>query len=212
MGWITNQEERDQKRQLFNLWAPFYDLLFPSVFYQALHLRLLEYVKLPEKPWVLDLGCGTGRLLQRLAKSFPQLYGVGLDSSREMLHQARQKSRRYAPRLIYIEGDAAHLPTTTDQFDAVFNTISFLHYPQPRPVLSEVYRTLKPTGKYYLVDFVWEGEEDEVELAMGSGTVRFYRFSQREKLGKAMGFTSIQHHWLLGSVGLTIFTKAAKQN
>jgi ubiquinone/menaquinone biosynthesis C-methylase UbiE len=212
MGWFTNQEERDQKKQLFNLWAPFYDLLLPSVFYQALHLRLLEYVELPEKPWVLDLGCGTGRLLQRLAKSFPQLYGVGLDASPEMLRQARQKSRRYAPRLIYIEGDAVHLPTATAQFDAVFNTISFLHYPQPRQVLSEVYRTLKPTGKYYLVDFVWEGEEDQGERTMGEGKVRFYAFSQREKLGTEIGFTAIAHYWLLGSVGLTIFTKPEKQN
>lgn len=212
MGSITNQEELAQKRQLFNLWAPFYDLLLPSVFYQALHLRLLEYVEFPQKPWVLDLGCGTGRLLQRLAKSFPQLYGVGLDASREMLRQARQKSRPYAPRLIYIEGDAADLPTANSQFDAVFNTISFLHYPEPRPVLSEVYRTLKPGRKYYLVDFVWEGEEEEVELAMGNGKVRFYRFSQREKLGQEIGFTQIEHYWLLGSVGLTIFEKKVGEN
>lgn len=200
-------EEREQKTQLFNLWAPFYDLLFPSVFYQALHRRVFEYLELPETPWVLDLGCGTGRLLQRLAQSFPDLYGVGLDPSPEMLRQAREKSRRYAPRLIYIQGDAADLPTATAQFDAVFSTISFLHYPEPRQVLSEVYRTLKPQGKYYLVDFVWEGETEQVELGMGNGKIRLYRFSQRENMGHAVGFTHIHHYWLLASVGLTIFEK-----
>ena len=207
MSLQSSEKEREQKTQLFNLWARFYDLVFPSVFYQALHLRLLDYLELPEKSWVLDLGCGTGRLLQRLAKSFPELSGVGLDFSPEMLRQARKKSRRYAPRLIYIQGDAANLPTATAQFDAVFNTISFLHYPDPKKVLSEVYRTLKPQGKYYLVDFVWEGEEDQIELGLETGKIRLYRFSQREKMGREVGFSSIHHHWLLASVGLTIFAK-----
>jgi hypothetical protein len=63
-----------------------------------------------------------------------------------------------------------------------------------------------------LVDFVWQGKEDEVKLAMGNGKVRFYRFSQREKLGKEIGFTKIEHYWLLGGVGLTIFEKAAGDN
>ena len=209
MGLANSEQERKQKTQLFNLWAPFYDLIFPSVFYQALHLRLLDYLELPEKPFVLDLGCGTGRLLQRLAKSFPQLYGVGLDMSPAMLRQARNQSRQYTPRLMYIQGDAADLPTATAQFDAVFNTISFLHYPEPEQVLAEVYRTLKPQGKYYLIDFVWEGEEEKVELGIGTGNVRFYRFSQREKLGKKVGFNDVNHFWLLGSVGLTIFKKRA---
>jgi len=201
----TNQEI-EQKRKLFNLWAPFYDLLLPSVFYQALHVRLLDYLTLPPKPWVLDLGCGTGKLLKRLAKTFPELYGIGLDASPEMLRQARN-DRRFSPRLIYIEGDATRLPTANQQFDAVFNTISFLHYPQPKQVLSEVYRTLKPQGKYYLVDFVWGGEENQVEVSMGSGKVRLYSLAKREELGKEVGFKTVEHHWLLASVALTIFGK-----
>ncbi len=125
-----------------------------------------------------------------------------------MLRQAR-KYRRSSPRLIYLEGDATDLPTANQQFDAVFNTISFLHYPQPKQVLSEVYRTLKPHGNYYLVDFVWEGKEDEVELSMGSGKVRFYRLTSREKLGKQVGFQSVEHYWLLGTVALSIFKKSS---
>lgn len=209
MNLKQSNQAREQKIKLFNLWAPFYDLLLPSVFYQALHRRLLEYLSLPPKPWVLDLGCGTGKLLERLARAFPNLYGLGVDASPEMLRQARM-FRRSSPRLIYIEGDAANLPTANEEFDAVFNTISFLHYPEPKQVLSEVYRTLKPEGKYYLVDFVWEGEGREAEVSMGSGKVRFYTLFRREELGKGIGFQTVDHHWLLGSVALTIFGKVEK--
>ncbi|MFB6276443.1 MAG: class I SAM-dependent methyltransferase [Halothece sp.] len=206
MASPTSNQETQQKIQLFNRWALFYDWLLPSVFYQAIHRRLLSYVQLPDNPWVLDLGCGTGQLLERLAKNFPHLYGIGLDASPEMLRQARN-ARRYSPRLIYIEGDATDLPTADNQFDAVFNTISFLHYPQPRQVLSEVYRTLKPQGRYYLVDWVWEGTESQVEIAAGAGKIRFYSLSKRAELGTQMGFQFINHHWLLASVALTIFEK-----
>lgn len=64
-----------QKQQLFDRWAPNYDWIFPSVVYQAIHKRLLEYVKLPNQSNILDLGCGTGRLLDRLAVKFPT-YGL----------------------------------------------------------------------------------------------------------------------------------------
>jgi len=129
MALPTSNQETQQKIQLFNRWAWFYDWLLPAVFYQAVHRRLLSYVQLPETPWVLDLGCGTGQLLERLARNFPNLYGMGLDVSPEMLRQART-FRRYSSRLIYIESDATDLPTADNQFDAVFNTISFLHYSQ----------------------------------------------------------------------------------
>jgi len=122
MDLKQSHPEREQKIKLFNLWAPFYDLLLPSVFYQALHQRLLEYLSLPPKPWVLDLGCGTGKLLERLAKTFPDLHRIGVDASPEMLRQAR-KFRRSSPRLIYLEGDVANLSTANEQFDAVFNRL-----------------------------------------------------------------------------------------
>lgn len=207
MNTDTNQSEYQQKIQLFDRWAAFYDWLLPSVFYQAIHRRLLAYTSLPENPLVLDLGCGTGRLLNRLAAQYPDLYGIGIDPSREMLRQARN-SRRYSPRLIFIKGNASHLPTADNQFDAVFNTISFLHYPDPIAVLSEVYRTLKPQRQYYLVDYILGTQQGKAEVSIGAGKIRFYDFSKREDLGKQVGLKTISHHWLLGPVALTIFEKS----
>lgn len=68
------------KEKFFDCWAPHYDFPLMSVFYQAVHKRLLEYTELSNQPHVLvDFGCATGRLLNRLAAQFPTLRGTGLD-------------------------------------------------------------------------------------------------------------------------------------
>lgn len=198
-----------QKQQIFDRWAKNYDSLFPSVFYQAIHKQLLEYVNLPEKSNVLDLGCGTGRLLNRLAAHFPHLQGTGLDFSPEMLRQARQQNRHH-PRLIYIQGNAEALPFADGQFDAVFNTLSFLHYPKPEQVFSEVSRVLHPGGYFYLVDLTLKRQVDSPHISVFPGGIRIYSSQMREQLGKQVGLSCLSHHYLLGPVLLTTFTKASQ--
>ncbi|MCC5640304.1 class I SAM-dependent methyltransferase [Nostoc sp. CHAB 5844] len=194
------------KKFLFNNWASSYDWIFPSVFYRAIHQRLLEYVDLSEQVNVLDLGCGTGRLLERLATQFPYLRGTGLDLSPNMLRMARL-SNRHHPRLIYVEGKAESLPFGEAQFDAVFNTISFLHYLEPQQVLNEVARVLTPGGRFYLVDFTFQKETELEKLLVSPLGVRFYSPKQREILGFASSLLCESHHYLLGPVLLTIFAK-----
>jgi ubiquinone/menaquinone biosynthesis C-methylase UbiE len=196
-----------QKQQLFDRWASTYDWIFPSVFYQAIHKRLLEHVNLPNRANVLDLGCGTGRLLDRLADRFPDLRGTGLDFSPEMLRQARQRNHHH-PRLIYVQGNAEALPFADSQFDAVFNTLSFLHYPKPEQVFSEVSRVLNPGGHFYLVDPTFKRQVESEYVDVLTGGIRIYSSEGRDRLGKQVGLSCLSHHYLLGPVLLTIFTKA----
>lgn len=198
----------NNKKKLFDRWAPTYDTLFPSVFYQAIHKRLLEYVDFCDRPNVLDLGCGTGRLLDRLATEFPTLCGTGLDLSAEMILQARKKKRdRHRPRLIFIPGNAEELPFAEGQFDAVFNTISFLHYPNPERVLSEVSRVLHSGGQFYLVDFTNRWATHPQHLGISPTNIRIYSPQVREQLGQQVGLEWMAHHALFGPVFLTIFRK-----
>ena len=195
-----------QKQRLFDLWAPSYDWLFPSVFYQAIHQRLLDYVVVPERANVLDLGCGTGRLLNRLAEQFPQLRGIGFDLSEEMLRQARDRNR-HRPRLLYFQGNAEALPFEDQQFDAVFSTISFLHYPHPDTVLAEVSRVLKPGGHFYWVDPVFGSHPTSQLLAVSPGGIRLYPPASRAQMGQSVGLDDAEHHYLLWPVMLTHFRK-----
>lgn len=198
----------NHKQQLFDLWASSYDTLFPSVFYQAIHKRLLEYVELPKQANVLDIGCGTGRLLDRLASQQPTLKATGLDFSGEMIRQARAHNR-HRPRIIFIEGNAIALPFAENQFDAVFNTLSFLHYDSPEQVFQQVSRVLRPNGRFYLVDFTTptQSESELAYVPVSPGGVRFYSRGARARLGKQVRLNCLGHHHLLGPVLLTVFAK-----
>lgn len=196
----------ERKQWLFDRWAPTYDFLLPSVFYQAIHRRLLEYVQFSDHPVVLDLGCGTGRLLNRLAAHYSDLSGTGLDFSAEMLRQAR-RSNQYHPRLIFVQGNTEALPFADQQFTDVFSTISFLHYPNPGSVLAEVRRVLQPGGRFYLVDFTWRGRDRQPFKVNLPGNIQFYNAQAREELGKHAQLQCLGHHYLLGLVLLTIFSR-----
>ncbi len=197
------------KARVFDQWAPNYDWLFTTVFYQAVHQRLLSYVSLPgQSPTaVLDIGCGTGKLLNRLASQYSQLQGTGLDLSPEMLRQARQRNG-HRPRLIFVQGASEAMPFADNQFQAAFSTISFLHYPEPQQVFKEIGRVLKPGGQFYLVDYTTFLELGTQQNIAGlGGLMHFYSPQQRERLAVNAGLNCKAHHSLLGPVLLSIFQK-----
>jgi ubiquinone/menaquinone biosynthesis C-methylase UbiE len=196
----------NNKKHFFDSWASSYDWTFPSIIYQAIHQRLLTKVELPAPVNVLDLGCGTGRLLERLAKNYPDLRGTGLDFSPEMLRMARQ-SNRHHPKLIYLEGRAENLPFADGQFDAIFNSISFLHYAAPEQVFNEVTRVLTPGGRFYLVDATSKSNTASQLIANSPAKIRLYSPESREKLGVDAGLLCVGHYYLLGPVLLTSFIK-----
>ncbi|NJK40667.1 MAG: class I SAM-dependent methyltransferase [Acaryochloridaceae cyanobacterium SU_2_1] len=197
------------KADLFDRWAPNYDCLLTTVFYQALHQRLLDYVQLPRDfpTSVLDIGCGTGKLLNRLADHFPQLQGTGLDLAQQMLYQARQANRHH-PRLIFIQGRSDALPFAQQQFEAAFSTISFLHYPEPECVLQEICRILKPGGQFYWVDYIPLLSCNSPQTwGIGRGKIHFYSQQRRARLATDARLSCLSHQVLLGPIMLTILAK-----
>ena len=97
---------------------------------------------------LLDVGCGTGFLIDMLAGQKPAYY-VGLDLSTEMIKMAKQKNIAGAD---FMEGSADKLPFPDDSFDIVTCSQSFHHYPYPDKAMSEAFRVLKKSGLYILSD------------------------------------------------------------
>ncbi len=112
-----------------------------------LGLPLARALDLIPAPLVLDVATGTGRLPRALLRQ-PAFEGrvIGLDLSRRMLHQAVQRTAQFADRLTYIWQDARKLPFDDGTFDAVACLEALEFTPDPRAILAELVRVLRPGG------------------------------------------------------------------
>ena len=101
---------------------------------------------------ILDIGTGTGRILELLGARGAR--GVGIDQSAEMLRIARANLSKANLANVYVrQGDMYRLPWREPSFDAV--TIhQVLHFADdPGLVLAEAARVLKPGGRIVIADF-----------------------------------------------------------
>ncbi|MBJ3783737.1 ArsR/SmtB family transcription factor [Devosia sediminis] len=101
---------------------------------------------------LIDLGTGTGRMLEVLAPAYDR--GIGLDSSREMLAVAR--SRLAAGSIAHAQvrlGDIASLDPAIGPADVVVIHQVLHYFDDPGRMLAQARRLLKPGGEILIVDF-----------------------------------------------------------
>ena len=90
---------------------------------------------------ILDLGCGTGHLMGRMAETGAEV--LGIDASPAMIAQARQNF----PKLKFQLVEAAQF-RTEEKFDAVFSNAALHWMLEPDPVAEAVSLALKPGGRF----------------------------------------------------------------
>jgi ubiquinone/menaquinone biosynthesis C-methylase UbiE len=102
----------------------------------------------------LEVGPGPGYLGLEWLKKTTGTRLNGLDISEDMLALARKNTAEYglSNRVEYIAGDARKMPFEDRHFDAVFTNGSLHEWAHPEEILNEIYRVLKPGGKYVISD------------------------------------------------------------
>ncbi len=136
---------------LFDRWSRTYDSpTLQRLTYRPIHDAVMRRLRRDRPGSVLDLGCGTGQLTERLVREFPDARVVGLDLSVGMLDEAADRlDTRPAARLVC--ADAERLPLGPASFDAVVCTESFHWYDDQGLALREIARVLRPGGRLIIV-------------------------------------------------------------
>jgi len=131
---------------------------------------ILETIGSTRYTSMLDVGTGTGRMLQLLGKDVER--AVGFDSSHSMLAVARANLERAEIRGIDLrQGDIYSPPFGNDSFDliVIHQVLHFLD--DPARAIREVSRLLTPGGRLLIVDFAPHSLEflrsDHAHLRLG---------------------------------------------
>lgn len=121
--------------------------------------RLLDRIDISPGQTVAEIGCGTGRNLEILARRHPEAHFFGLDASAEMLRSARSKIEKSELTNLTLRTALAdeldHRETfgLDDKFDVIFFSYSISMIPPWRESIDRAITNLKPHGKMYIVDF-----------------------------------------------------------
>jgi len=143
--------ESSKVRSLFDELAPSYDRL-NRIFSLGMDVgwrrQLVAAIARQNPAKILDLACGSGDVAQMLQKALPKAHVVGLDFSRSLLTQAKERG---LPELT--EADALKLPFADETFDAVTIAFGLRNFSDRNAGLMEIARILKPGAVFGLLEF-----------------------------------------------------------
>lgn len=148
---LRGDAKRDVVRTMFDRIAPNYDLMNLVISLGQTTLwrkRALKLFALRPDERVLDVGCGTGWVVQYLAKRHPGLDIEGMDLSPGMLEEARKLD----PDHTYFEADVREIDRPDGHYDAVCTVFTSRNFPDLEASVAEMLRILRPGGRLMVLD------------------------------------------------------------
>jgi len=97
-------------------------------------------------PVVVDVGCGSGYSLPKLAQRFAPQQLIGVDIDPEMLAAAGEEATRAGVGVRLIESPSTRIPLPDGSADLLFCHQTFHHLVEQEAALAEFLRVLKPGG------------------------------------------------------------------
>ena len=151
----------------------------------------LAHVPLQPHFTLLDVGCGGGRTIDKLATIASAGRIHGIDYSAASVAVARRTNKRWieAGRVEIRQGSVSQLPFPEGTFDVVSAVETHYYWPDPAADVREILRVLKPGGRLILIAETYRGQRFDA----------LYRPTM--KLLRATYLTEDEHRELLSAAG-----------
>jgi len=167
----------------FDRWADTYDQHWMQrVIFEPMQRTVLQLAaqEVGRPAAILDIGCGTGRLLRSAESQFPGARLEGVDAAAGMVKHA-EEVRPAGSTIHFQQATAEELPFPDAQFDLVFSTMTFHHWRDQSRGIAEVARVLAPGGRWLLADFFATGV-----MGLVRKLLRLRQFPERERLQRTL--------------------------
>src|SRR4029453_7372139 len=138
----------------FDRWASSYeDNTLQQYLFVPVHQTTLQLAVrlLPHPRRILDVDCGTGRLLRQARRCYPTAELVGVDLAGQMVAAASAVTPTTLA-IGYVHGRVECLPFTDEGFDLIVTTLSLRHWTDLPAGIAEIGRVLTPGGVVVLAD------------------------------------------------------------
>ena len=146
---IMNPDDPDPVVKEYSAAAKDYDRKW-SFYVDSTTRETMARLQIRPADRVLDVGCGTGELLSKLAAKYPAARLAGLDPVPEMLNVARGKLPANVDLRV---GWANELPWPDSSFDVVVSCNMFHYVTHPVAAIREMERVLRPGGQLVITDW-----------------------------------------------------------
>jgi ubiquinone/menaquinone biosynthesis C-methylase UbiE len=145
---VAKQENNDV--QEFNRRSMTYeDSWEQRFFFDRIHKTVLGLAENQVDPKnIVDVGCGTGRLLRKAMERWPDAQLIGVDPAEGMV----EKARSLMPSATFYVSMAESLPLPDASVDLAFSTMSYHHWVNQVEGVREITRVLRPNGLLFLAD------------------------------------------------------------
>lgn len=144
--------------------------------------------ELPPPTVIVDLGCGSGALLERIGRAFPGARLAGLDVEPSALAIATKRLPAARFELVDLDGGGGGIPDLRGTADAVVCSEVIEHLETPRRALFLAGELLRPGGR--LVVTVPAGPMNDFDRAIGHR--KHYTVAELAELLSAAGFDAVR--------------------
>jgi ubiquinone/menaquinone biosynthesis C-methylase UbiE len=153
---------------VFSVVSHVYDLpLLQRLAYRSNHDVVMDELTKLEAQAIVDVGCGTGVLTERIAHELRPRRLFGCDASDGMLAKARERDVPAGVAVEWILTKAESMPIDEASVDAVVCTEAFHFFDQPA-ALAEFRRILRPGGSVIVIS-VLTARKPMAELVSDAG-------------------------------------------
>lgn len=149
-------------RGMFSRIAPRYDMtntIISGGLVHAWRRTLARRVAAASADVVIDVACGTGRVIQDVSRYCQRanVRYLGIDFTEAMLRVGQKRLAPLSGRqaLLLCVADALHLPCATTSCDAVTMMFGVRNFADAKVALAEAHRVLRPGGLLYVLEFSW---------------------------------------------------------